>query len=149
MDFLYNAAVLWFIAGFLFFLLEFVLPGLILFFFAVSAWFVAILLLFVDLSINTQLLIFLVGSIVTILLFRKWVKKIIFTSRKSTELEDEFLGKTAMAETYIGPGTDGKVDFKGTTWNARSTDFIEMGERVIITGNESILLIVQSTKSAI
>jgi len=148
MDFLYNAAVLWFIAGFLFFLLEFVLPGLILFFFAVSAWLVAILLLFVDLSINTQLIIFLVGSVATILLFRKWVKKIIWSSRKATELEDEFLGKTALAETYIAPGNDGKVDFKGTTWNARSTDIIEKGDRVIITGNDSILLIVQSTKSS-
>ena len=147
MEFFYNAAVLWFIAGFLFFLLEFVLPGLILFFFAVSAWFVAILLLFVDLSINTQLLIFLVGSIATILLFRNWVKKIIWSSRKATELEDEFLGKVAKAETHIGPGNDGKVDFKGTSWNARSADYIEKGEPVIITGNDSILLIVQSTKS--
>src|SRR5688572_13114066 len=64
MEIFYNAAVIWFIVGFIFFLLEFVVPGLILFFFAVGAWLVAILSLFIDLSINSQLLIFLATSIV-------------------------------------------------------------------------------------
>ncbi|MEO8961189.1 MAG: NfeD family protein, partial [Ginsengibacter sp.] len=61
-------------------------------------------------------------------------------------LEDEFLGKTAIAETPISPGKNGKVDFKGTTWQAASEDTIEKGENVIIIGNESILLLVKSTK---
>jgi len=147
MDNFLNAAVIWFIAGFIFFLLEFAIPGLILFFFAIGAWIVALLSLFFDLSVNTQLIIFLASSLLTILLFRRWVKKIIWSKKNPTELEDEFLGKTGKAETFIGPGHEGKVDFKGTTWNARSNDVIEKGESVIITGNESILLIVKSTKN--
>jgi len=147
MESFYNAAVIWFIIGFALFLLEFVLPGLILFFFAVGAWIVAILSLFFDLSINLQLIIFLVSSVLTILLFRKWVKKIIWTRKHSSEIEDEFLGRTGKAETYISPGKNGKVDFKGTSWDARSEDIIEPGENVTIIGNDSILLIVKSTKS--
>jgi len=147
MESFYNAAVIWFIIGFALFLLEFVLPGLILFFFAVRAWIVAILSLFFDLSINLQLIIFLVSSVLTILLFRKWVKKIIWTRKHSSEIEDEFLGRTGKAETYISPGKNGKVDFKGTSWDARSEDIIEPGENVTIIGNDSILLIVKSTKS--
>jgi membrane protein implicated in regulation of membrane protease activity len=147
MESFYNAAVIWFIIGFALFLLEFVLPGLILFFFAVGAWIVAILSLFFDLSINLQLIIFLVSSVLTILLFRKWVKKIIWTRKHSSEIEDEFLGKTGKAETYISPGKNGKVDFKGTSWDARSENIIEPGENVTIIGNDSILLIVKSTKS--
>jgi membrane protein implicated in regulation of membrane protease activity len=142
-----TAAVIWFIVGFLCFLLEFVVPGLILFFFAVGAWVVAIVCLFVDLSINTQLILFLASSTITILLFRNWVKKIIWTKKHSTELEDEFIGKTGKAESFIGPGQNGKVDFKGTNWDARSEDQIEKGENVTIVGNDSILLIVKSTKS--
>ena len=142
-----NAAVIWIIIGFVLFLLEFVLPGLILFFFAVGAWIVAILCLFLDLSINEQLIIFLISSVVTILLLRKWLSKILWKRKHSTELlEDEFLGKTAKAETAISPGENGKVDFKGTTWQAASEDTIEKGENVIIIGNESILLLVKSTK---
>ena len=147
MEIFANAAVIWFIIGFSCFLLEFVLPGLILFFFAVGAWIVAILSLFIDMSLNTQIVVFLGSSLLTILLFRKWVKQIIWTKKHSTELEDEFLGKTGKALTYIGPGQNGKVDFKGTTWDARSEDSIEMGDNVIIIGNDSILLIVKSTKS--
>jgi membrane protein implicated in regulation of membrane protease activity len=142
-----NAAVIWIVIGFVLFLLEFVLPGLILFFFAVGAWIVAILCLFLDLGINEQLIIFLISSVVTILLLRKWLSKILWKRKHSTELlEDEFLGKTAKAETAISPGQNGKVDFKGTTWQAASEDTIEKGENVIIIGNESILLLVKSTK---
>lgn len=61
-------------------------------------------------------------------------------------LEDEFLGKTGIAETFIGPGQNGKIDFKGTSWDARSEDIIEKGENVVIVGNDSILLIVKSSK---
>ena len=142
-----NAEVIWFILGFVFFLLEFAIPGLILFFFAVGAWIVAILLLFLDFSINTQIIIFLASSILSILLFRRSLKKIMWTKKHSNEiLEDEFLGKTGIAETSIGPGQNGKIDFKGTSWDARSEDIIEKGENVIIIGNESILLIVKSSK---
>ena len=147
MEKFYNPAVLWFIAGFIFFLLEFAVPGLILFFFAVGAWIVAILSLFYDFSINVQLIIFLISSLLTILLFRKWVKKMIWSKKLPTELEDEFIGKTGRAETSIAPGQNGKVNFKGTVWDARSDDIIETGETVTIMGNESILLIVKSNKT--
>jgi membrane protein implicated in regulation of membrane protease activity len=147
MDSFLTAAVIWIIIGFVFFLLEFVIPGLILFFFAVGAWIVAIVCLFIDISINVQLIIFLVSSIASILLLRKWFSKILWKRKHSSELlEDEFLGKIAIAETAISPGKNGKVDFKGTTWQATSEDTIEKGENVIITGNESILLIVKSSK---
>ncbi|MGV3527262.1 MAG: NfeD family protein [Flavisolibacter sp.] len=145
MESILNTAVIWFIIGFICSLLEFLLPGLILFFFAVGAWIVAVLSLFLDLGINVQIVIFLASSVVTILLFRKWVKKLIWTKGHSTELEDEFLGKTGKAETFIGPGQNGKIDFKGTIWDARSEDSIEKGENVTIIGNDSILLIVKST----
>jgi membrane protein implicated in regulation of membrane protease activity len=147
MESLLNAAVIWIIIGFVLFLLEFVLPGLILFFFAVGAWIVAILCLFIDLSINQQLIIFLLSSVVSILLLRKWFSKILWKRKHSTELmEDEFLGKIGKAETAISPDQNGKVDFKGTTWQAASEDFIEKGENVLIIGNDSILLKVKSTK---
>ena len=143
MNSLYNAAVIWFMLGFVLFLLEFAIPGLILFFFAVGAWIVAILLLFMDFSLDVQIVVFLGSSVLTILLFRKWVRNILWSKKHVNEIEDEFLGKTGKAETFIGPGQNGKVDFKGTSWDARSTDTIHQGQNVIIVGNDSILLIVK------
>lgn len=146
MESLYNAAVIWFILGFILFLLEFAVPGLILFFFAVGAWIVALLTFLFEPSINVQLLAFLASSIVTILLFRKSLKNIMWSRKNATEIEDEFIGKTGIAETFIAPGHNGKVDFKGTTWDAKSDEIIEKGENVTVIGNESILLIVKSNK---
>ena len=146
MESFYDAAVIWFILGFILFLLEFAVPGLILFFFAIGAWIVAILTFFFDIPLNLQLVIFLACSIITILLFRKSLKNIMWSRKNATEIEDEFIGKTGKAETFIGPGQNGKVDFKGTSWDAKSDDIIEKGENVTIIGNESILLIVKSTK---
>jgi membrane protein implicated in regulation of membrane protease activity len=147
MDIFMHTAVVWFLIGFILFILEFVVPGVILFFFGVGAWVVALLTLFFDISINFQLIIFLLTSVLTIFLLRDWVKRMLYGKNRSKELlEDEFLGKIAVAETAIAPGRNGKVDFKGTSWQAASDDSIEAGENVIIIGNESILLIVQSTK---
>lgn len=148
MDNLLHPAAVWFIIGFLLFLLEFALPGLILFFFGVGAWVVAILVLIFGFPLNAQLIIFLATSVVSVLLFRKWMKNLIWSRKQSTQLlDDEFIGKTALAETAIAPGQHGKVTFKGASWGASSEDVIAAGESVIIIGNESILLIVKSTKA--
>lgn len=141
-----DEAVMWFVAGVALFLLEFVMPGLILFFFAVGAWIVAILTLFFDISINAELIIFVVSSVLTILLFRKSLHKIMWTKKSSSEIEDDLIGKVVKATTIIGPGENGKVELNGTLWDAKSDDTIEKGENVKVVGNESILLIVKSTK---
>lgn len=148
MDILLQTPVIWFIIGFVLLVLEFLLPGLILFFFGVGAWVVAILSLFIDLSLNVQLIVFVITSVAAILVLRKWVGHMLYGNKQSTELlEDEFLGKTARSETPISPGENGKVYFKGTSWPASSEDVIGAGENVIITGTDSILLIVKSTKN--
>ncbi len=147
-ELLLHTAVIWFIIGFILFILEFIVPGLILFFFAVGAWTVAFLAVFVDIPLTAQLLIFVLTSVLTIFILRKWLRKRLYGNQPSTQiLEDEFLGKFGIAETPISPGYDGKLDFKGTSWQATSADIIAAGESVEIIGNESILLIVKSTKT--
>src|SRR5690606_408128 len=135
-----------FIIGFVFLVLEIIVPGLILFFFAVGAWVVAILTFLMDVSIIGQLIVFVASSVLTFLLLRRSLKKLLWTSKNSCEIDDECIGKTARAQSVIRPGQNGKVEFKGTIWDAASQDIIEAGENVVIIGNESILLIVKSTK---
>ncbi len=143
-----NISVIWFVIGLVFFFLEFLLPGFILFFFGIGAWIVGITTLFIDISLATQLIIYIVSSVLTVALFRNWVKKKLGMNRVANQiLEDEFIGKTAFCTSAIGPALNGKVEFKGTIWDASSNDHISIGEPVIITGNQSILLIVRSTKT--
>ena len=147
MEFLLNTAVIWFVIGLALFLLEFVLPGFILFFFGVGAWVVAMAVFFFDLSLNAQLLLFIVSSLISVLLLRNWLKRKFGDSDVNlSKLEDEFVGKIAIAETSIGPGMNGKVEFKGTSWEATSDDAIAIGESVMITATRSIILVVKSIK---
>lgn len=139
-----NISVLWFIVGFVFFLLEFVVPGFILFFFGIAAWLVAITTLFMPIGLDMQLIVFLVSSVLTVVLFRKYLKDKLGMYREGpTILEDEFIGKIALAETAITPNENGKVEFKGTSWDAKSDDYIIPGQKVEIIETRSILLIVK------
>lgn len=144
MDEFMNISVLWFVVGFVFFLLEFVVPGFILFFFGIAAWLVAFLTLFTDIGLNTQLIIFLVSAIVSVMLFRKLLKDKIGMYREGPRvLEDEYIGKIALAETAITPTDNGKVEFKGTSWDAKSDEYIVPGQKVKIIETRSIVLIVK------
>lgn len=145
MDAFLNIPVLWFIVGFAFFLLEFVLPGFILFFFGIAAWLVAGITLFVDVNVNVQLAIFLISAVVSVLLFRKLLRdKFGMYKTSPSILEDEYIGKIALAETAITPSENGKVEFKGASWDAKSDDYILAGQKVEIIETRSILLIVKS-----
>lgn len=143
-----NDGVIWFCIGFAFFIIEFLFPGFIFFFFGIGAWIAAIVSLFIDTSLNTQIIIFIVSSLLSVALLRNWIKrKFGTTGVNSNQLEDEFIGKIAKAETPIIPGSGGKVEFKGTSWDASSEEHISAGEHVIITETRSILLIVKPLKS--
>lgn len=145
MDAFMNIPVLWFVVGFAFFLLEFVLPGFILFFFGIAAWLVAVITLFIDIDVNVQLAVFLVSAVISVLLFRKLLRDKLGMYRASPSiLEDEYIGKIAVAETAITPSENGKVEFKGASWDAKSDDYILAGQKVEIIETKSILLIVKS-----
>ena len=144
MDEFMNVSVIWFIVGFVFFLLEFLVPGFILFFFGIAAWLVAFITLFTDISLNTQLLIFLGSAVVTVVLFRKLLKDKIGIYKEGPKvLEDEYIGKIALAETPITPTENGKVEFKGASWDAKSDEYIAAGQKVQIIETRSIILIVK------
>jgi len=144
MEFFSNTAVIWFLLGFLLFILEFAIPGFILFFFGLGAWIVAAITVFIDIPLNFQIILFLVTSSVAVAVFRKWAKeKLGMLNAPKSVLEDEIIGKTAKAETAIMPGNQGKVSFRGTLWGASSSEVIKPGDQVIIIANESINLIVK------
>jgi membrane protein implicated in regulation of membrane protease activity len=143
----FTTPVIWFVIGFLFFLLEFAAPGFILFFFAIGAWIVAVVALFSDISLDLQLIIFIGSSVLTVLLFRNWLRKKLGMMRSlKPGLADEIIGKKAKAETPIRPGQQGKVLFKGASWSASSEETINTGDEVIIIGYDSIVLTVKSSK---
>jgi membrane protein implicated in regulation of membrane protease activity len=140
--------LIWFIAGLIMFLAEFTMPGLIIFFFGVGAWLVALICLFTNISINLQLTLFLIASILLLISLRKWLKNIFVgrTGQKQSadELLQEFVGEKAVVTREIDPQTRGKVEFHGTNWNAEADQIIDEGSSVEIIGKNNITLKVKA-----
>ena len=107
-----------FVVGFIFLLVEFIGPGFIIFFFGIGAWIVAVVCLLLEISLNTQLTIFLVSSLLLLLFLRKWVKTIfigrIDSKQTKDDIYEEFAGKKAVVTQEIKPNVNGKVEFHGS-----------------------------------
>ncbi|MBN2485796.1 MAG: NfeD family protein [Bacteroidales bacterium] len=140
----FTPQVIWFIAGVALLLLELALPGLIVMFFGAGAWITSLSIIIFHPNINVQLFIFIASSVLTLLVFRKYLQKRFFSENRenANTLEDEFIGKVAVAEAGLKSGQPGKVSFKGTTWNAISDTDIAEGGQVVIKDKESITLLV-------
>jgi membrane protein implicated in regulation of membrane protease activity len=140
--------LVWFIIGLVLFLLELVLPGFVIFFFGVGAWVTALLCLIANPGINLQAIVFAVTSILSLVLLRKMIQRRFFYSKDelSKDVEDEFTGREAVATMDFKPGHTGKVEFKGTTWKAESTESIVQGQTVIIKSKENFKLFIEPKK---
>lgn len=144
MEILSNPAVVWFLIGLGLLLLELALPGFVVMFFGVGAWIVALALAFFEFTLDIQILIFLLSSLLSLILLRKVLKKRFFDKddQEITDQLEEFVGHKAMVIEDFKNGT-GKVEFKGTQWNAESSSDLKAGEKVTIIKKDSLLLIVE------
>jgi inner membrane protein len=149
-NFLSRPELFWFIIGLGLFLLELVVPGFFIFFFGVGAWITALICLITDPDsiTNLQIIIFAVTSILSLLGLRRLIQKKFFYSQGnlSEKVEDEFTGKEAIAVADFDADNHGKVEFKGTIWNAESKSEIKVGQRVIIIEKNSLKLLVEPKK---
>ncbi len=146
-DFL-QPEIIWFLVGLVLLIFEFILPGLIIAFFGVGAWVVALVCLITDIGINTQLIIFIICSVLSLLCLRKWLKGIFLghTGSKQNLKEnlDEFVGQKAVVKEKIVPKAGGKVEFHGTNWLAQADEEIAEGVMVQIISKDNITLKVKS-----
>ncbi len=134
--------VTWFILGIIFLVLEMIMPGFVIFFFGVGAWITALVLLFADVSLNTQLVIFLITSLLTLFLLRKYIQRTFLGTKSGDEIDHALAsgGENAIVVDAIVPPAKGKVKYSGTTWTAVSESEIEEGEVVTILSQDGLLM---------
>ncbi|MBI2427451.1 MAG: NfeD family protein [Ignavibacteriales bacterium] len=136
--------LLWFLCGLIFLLSELVIPGFVIFFFGIGAWIVALLLwMNVDMSFTTQLFIFLLSSVVSLVLFRRFGKNYYQAKVKKDDAQkfDDIRGEKATVLRDITPnGVEGKVEFHGTVWNAESDVPIAKGAVVEVVEQNNLTL---------
>lgn len=134
--------IIWFLVGLLLLVMELAMPGLIIGFFGVGAWIVAIVCLFAEIGLNAQLLIFIASSVLSLVLLRRWLKGIFLGHAGSKQdlkhdIED-FVGQRAVVKSRIVPKLGGKVEFHGSDWEARADQEIAEGTVVEIIGKDNI-----------
>ena len=140
--------VVWFIVGILLMIGEVMLPGLVVIFFGLGAIVTAICCMMFDLSINVQLVIFIVASVISLVLLRSFLKKI-FLGKEAVQGADlpaglvDYVGQKCKVTSRIDSELGGKVYLNGTEWKAASDKIIEEGEVVEVVGQDSITLIVR------
>lgn len=132
----------WFIAGIVFFVIELLLPGLILFFFGLGAWCAALAVYLLPMALSSQLLVFLATSLLSLLLLRAALKKIFLgrvleVDAMETRLPDDALG---LVIEDILPPAEGKVKFAGSFWQASAEQALVRGTIVRIVEKKNLTL---------
>jgi membrane protein implicated in regulation of membrane protease activity len=140
--------LIWFLVGLLLLFIEMIVPGLVIIFFALGAWTVAAVCLFTALSLNAQLALFIIISVLSLVLARSWVKGIFtgyVTSRQKVDEDlNDFLGQRVVVTERITPKLPGKVEFHGAPWLATADEEIDEGIVVEIIAKDNLTLKVET-----
>lgn len=112
---------IWVLAGFAMLALEMLSPGgFYVVFFGIGALAVGSLAaLGLAETVAVQGVLFTALSLVSLLCFRRPILNKIRQHEPAGEV-DTLLGESAVAQGKIGPGELGKVELRGSTWNARN-----------------------------
>ncbi len=132
----------WFLVGIAFYLTELALPGFIIFFFGIGAWCAALAVFLFDISLTNQLIVFLIGSLISLFSLRSYLKGVFLG--KNTEQADSVISnnKTSTGTVIedIMPPAEGKIKYAGTFWRAASSQQITAGTVVEIIEQEDLLV---------
>jgi membrane protein implicated in regulation of membrane protease activity len=141
---LLDAKLIWFLAGILLILAEFVAPGVVIVFFGVGAVITSITT-WAGLTpgIGSQAAVFGLSSVVLLFTLRRYVRQW-FVGKSADfdgDLDDDFTGREARVVKDIpGHGLDGRVEIKGAEWKARSEAAIPAGTTVVIERRDGLTL---------
>ncbi len=135
MDSLIAPWLIWFLLGIALALLELSLPGFVVLFFGAGCLATAGALLLWDLSLTHQILSFIVVSIASLLLLRKSLMQVfrgVSTDKTDVGFDDFPHGKHVTVLKTITPKNSGRIQYRGTSWDAVAEETIEAGATVEI-----------------
>ena len=144
-----DPALYWLIIGVILFVLELVLPGFVLFFFASGALLTALVAWLVPgTSVALQLGLFIVASLGTLLSLRGVIQKRFFASAVTAEGEDvdrqlAVSGDRGVVCSMIAPPAEGRIKYSGTSWRATADERIEEGEIVAVVRQQDLVIHVE------
>jgi membrane protein implicated in regulation of membrane protease activity len=139
------AGLIWFLFGLILLLAELAIPSFIIVFFGVGAWAVvlAFYLGFAS-TLNIQLIIFMVVSVFSLVLFRQKAKRLgrgrISLNRHDANEIGTLVGSPAVVIEDIAANALGKVELFGTAWHATADVTITKGASVKVIARDNLTL---------
>ena len=151
MNIAFSVEFLWTLIGILFVFVELVYPHLVLAFFGAGALLTALCtVLGITRSLASQLIVFMVSSLLLLFLLRRYLKKTLtgtLKDRNDSQMFDLEIGKIVTVVGEIDPEKGkGKVKYHGTLWDAEADGYIAAGESARIVGMNNLTLRVEEIK---
>lgn len=145
----FSPILIWFLAGIIFFGLELLLPGLIVFFFGVGSWCAALAVYLLPIPLSGQLLVFLGASVVALVLLRATLKKV-FLGRQFEKdaMENKVAeGSSGVVIEDIIPPAAGKIKYAGSFWQATAEESLAKGTVVRVVEKNNLTVKVCATET--
>ncbi|MFP4315085.1 MAG: NfeD family protein [Desulfovibrionales bacterium] len=136
MDLNFPPWLIWFLLGIGLAMLELMLPGFVIIFFGLGCVITSVVLLLVDLSLDQQIMVFLAGSILSLLALRKYMMQVFrgASSDEADAMEAPPVGLKVKVVQPISRNMPGKISYRGSYWNALADEDIDADETVEIVG---------------
>lgn len=137
-----SPVLIWFLVGIVFFALELLLPGLVVFFFGLGAWCAALAVWLLPMDLSGQLLLFLGASLVSLLLLRSLLKKVFLgrTREKDAMEISSPQGATGEVIEDILPPAAGTIKYAGSFWRATAEQPLVKGTMVRILVQDNLTI---------
>ena len=131
--------LIWFLIGAVFIIAEFLIPTFIMFFFAIGAILVSAITAFSDITINTQITLFAIFSVSSLLLLRSYVKNIFRGTQfigedKYSHNSKDISDSIAIVSKPIIENGFGEIKYKGTFFKAQADLYIPKDQMVKVIG---------------
>ena len=137
----------WIVAGVVLIVLELIVPGMVLVFLGAGALLVALLVwLGLVQTWVASITTWFIASLVLLLVLRGFLQRFISGDAETQSTDEEFdiYGKVVDVVEAIGPDKEGRIRYRGTTWQAACYDnTLEAGTKAQIVCRENLIWIVQ------
>ena len=135
-----SPSLIWFLVGVVFLILELFLPGFILIFFTAGSWIAALAAWLLDVELTTQIIIFIISSLILLITLRKYSLKT-FKGTTRDDVDDQYteskIGKTGVVSKKIAPHVPGEIKVMGSFWRATAEVEIDEGQSVLVESQDS------------
>ena len=137
----------WIVVGAVFVVLELIVPGMVLVFLGAGALLVALLVwLGLVQTWVASITTWFIASLVLLLVLRGFFQRFISGDAETQSTDEDFdtYGKVVDVVEAIGPDKEGRIRYRGTTWQAACYDnTLEAGTKAQIVCRENLIWIVE------